>query len=593
MQQGLKARRFTLQDGDLATEAGQVSLLSIILREEPEHVWLSPECSPFCNWSRFNMNRSLSCHKKIQLSRDQARVHLALCNLVAKLQIANSRHVHMESPWTAETWKQPELAEFLSASYAACLDQCQFGLKHPESHNPMQKKTRIQTTSRDMLLVLDSRVCKREHTHSQISGRCTWKGKSISVSRFAASYPRLLAKAIIKGVVATCAPPDDHAKCYVVDSKHPDEPPNKRPKYHNIQGPGSYSDDHDTQKWIPIFECLRKELPKSGIKTWTNSQHDFFKLVQSMMPEHRIGAIKAGKGLDKYIIGDNPWLKSLPRRRTLALRRFTLKIEDLGQDHWAKLSKQQQVRRAVPSHILVCVFFEEECSRSSNVPAQGVSEDPLSNPLQAEVSEDPMHAAGSQAKGHNEPPVPAVDVPPWTPLSATVSGPKFLSLSSEDQGLIRKLHVNLGHPTSEKLARHLREHNSQPEIVEGARDYLCASCAERSKPQLSTPGTLKDATEFNEQISLDAFEFTSKSGYTAHVLHMIDESTRFHIGQRCQPSCSQFIEIIKQNWIQWAGAPARIAHDQGGEFILSSGKTSRRSMLSGRSCHQLHTNGAE
>ena len=59
------------------------------------------------------------------------------------------------------------------------------------------------------------------------------------------------------------------------------------------------------------------------------------------------------------------------------------------------------------------------------------------------------------------------EIPPWTPLSATVSGPKFLSLSSADQGKIRKLHRNLGHPTSEKLARHLAEMHTVPQLVEG------------------------------------------------------------------------------------------------------------------------------
>ena len=112
-------------------------------------------------------------------------------------------------------------------------------------------------------------------------------------------------------------------------------------------------------------------------------------------------------------------------------------------------------------------------------------------------------------------PVNPVDVPTWTPVSASVSGPKFLELSDADQGTIRKLHTNLGHPTAEKLARHLSEVNADPKLVGGARDYQCASCAERVKPGLSTPGNLKDPKEFNERVSIDGFEWESKSGYKA------------------------------------------------------------------------------
>jgi hypothetical protein len=101
----------------------------------------------------------------------------------------------------------------------------------------------------------------------------------------------------------------------------------------------------------------------------------------------------------------------------------------------------------------------------------------------------------------------SVDVPTWTPMAAAVHGPKFLQLNSQDQGMIKKLHNNLGHPTAEKLSRHPSESNARPALVEVAADYLCASCAERKPPALTTPGNLKDASEFNEKIHLDGFEW--------------------------------------------------------------------------------------
>ena len=106
-----------------------------------------------------------------------------------------------------------------------------------------------------------------------------------------------------------------------------------------------------------------------------------------------------------------------------------------------------------------------------------------------------MPAGGGSA---TEPPA-SVSVPTWTPLYATVSGPRFQSLNDHDKGVIKKLHSILGHPTSERLERHLSENHALRTLVEGARGFVCPSFAERKPPALSTPGNLKDAKEFNEK----------------------------------------------------------------------------------------------
>lgn len=236
LQHGLKARRFSEEDGDLSTEGGQIRLLSIILRDEPENIWLAPECKPWGNWSRFNMNRSISSHEKIMTERSESKIHLWLCNLIAKLQLLSGRHVHLENPWGAESWSQAEISELMQYTMPVCVDQCQYGLRHPETHNPMQKKTRIQTSSKQVLQELDHRVCKRDHVHSQIAGQCQWRGSRVAVSRFAAFYPKLFARAIVRSIIKTVNPPDDHLICHVDDHVAAEgERESKRPKLHNIK----------------------------------------------------------------------------------------------------------------------------------------------------------------------------------------------------------------------------------------------------------------------------------------------------------------------------------------------------------------------
>ena len=62
---GLKAERFTIEDGDLTTTHGRSCLLATILLRRPKHAWLSPECRPWCAWNRFNAQRSLRSFEKI------------------------------------------------------------------------------------------------------------------------------------------------------------------------------------------------------------------------------------------------------------------------------------------------------------------------------------------------------------------------------------------------------------------------------------------------------------------------------------------------------------------------------------------------
>ena len=266
----LHAKRFTKEDGDLGTHAGRIKLLSWIVLYRPKHVWMAPECAPWCAWSRFNASRSLQSFDRIQQSQQAAQVHLKLCNLISKLQVSENRHAHLENPWTSALWSQRAVEEFLKASLPARLDQCMFGLKHPESHDPMEKKTRIQTTSREMWKELDQRTCLHEHAHAHISGQCTFRGHSMPVSKFAGFYPRGFAKAVIKGILRTQHGPMEQPVLHVETL----EPPAKRARM-SKEPSGENNPEPSPRK--ENFQMLQTALPKSGVKDFTNPMHEIFK----------------------------------------------------------------------------------------------------------------------------------------------------------------------------------------------------------------------------------------------------------------------------------------------------------------------------
>ena len=51
IRQGGRAKRFTKEDGDLSTFEGQCKLLKMIFRYRPKHIWMAPECAPWCQWN--------------------------------------------------------------------------------------------------------------------------------------------------------------------------------------------------------------------------------------------------------------------------------------------------------------------------------------------------------------------------------------------------------------------------------------------------------------------------------------------------------------------------------------------------------------
>ena len=116
---GLKAKRFTKEDGDLSTPEGRTSLIMYVWLYRPKNLWLSPECAPWSAWNRFNSYRSMQGFRRVWQVQQDSRVHLKLCILLAKIQASEGRHTHLENPWTSGMWNQRELEEFLRISFPA------------------------------------------------------------------------------------------------------------------------------------------------------------------------------------------------------------------------------------------------------------------------------------------------------------------------------------------------------------------------------------------------------------------------------------------------------------------------------------------
>ena len=451
-----------------------------------------------------------------------------------------------------------------------------------------------------MIQKLDQKTCNKNHAHTQLKGKCKVKGINMNATRFAAFYPRRMAQNIASAILyhddsyayicqvelSDWLEKDKYACSKIFHSEEmKTEPAKKRAKTENKTNKRE-NEDEDTgaeakrskinnpdvdehggkgessgsrgepkevisevpsqeenskisgPEWKDMFDQLRQELPKSGTVRWEGSE-GMLPQIRAKCSDFQIQSVMAGKGRERFIVHPD----RLPYRRTIIQSRFNYEIHNLGTEYIEEKSKNTLGSRAQSSHVMVCIFCrpvsQDELKCDSKT-------DELESP--AEESKD-VTAVPSRNAEQME-----MDPTSWTSAAVTQSGPAFRRLSQSDQAMIRKLHKNLGHPTSERLADHLAYQKAREDIVEGARDFLCSSCVERRPPKLNPPGQLKDKLEFNTKVWIDGFEWKSASGLKVYVLHFIDDATQFHLGRRTVRDSGQAQRVMDECWMSWAGA---------------------------------------
>ena len=338
----------------------------------------------------------------------------------------------------------------------------------------------------------------------------------------------------------------------------------KRPREENKHEPEEIADEY----WDTVFEWCQNNLPKSGM-----SEIPVESMIgQLICASTNIRCVKqiraAAKGLERYMLGNT----ENEVRHTFCQCRKTKKYFDLGEEQWTKQTLRNQKRHAIPSHIMICVFGtnSEFPPKSTETSSRSGQEPQPSRDMKVQIA--PKPESNQTREEENEQKAPSVTVPAWRPQSVAQSGPKFLELDSEKPSQIRKVHNNLGHPTAERLSAHLKLAGARADIIEGAKDYACQSCSERTPPKLTTPGKPKEPRDFNERVSMDGFEWKNKQGTRFYVLHFFDESTHFHLGKRAHRSAEGTEKCMFDTWLQWAGPPNELCFDEAGELMSQKWK---------------------
>ena len=142
----------------------------------------------------------------------------------------------------------------------------------------------------------------------------------------------------------------------------------------------------------------------------------------------------------------------------------------------------------------------------------------------------------------------------------------FQRLPKSEQQTISKIH-NLGHPSPERMSTLMLQQGFRPEMIQAARHYQCGTCVQNSQPKHARPSSFKDDLDFNDRICMDGVKWTSPSGQSYHLYHVIDWATNFQMANVAPSRTTEdAINALMNMWISWAGVPGELLIDAASEL---------------------------
>ena len=150
---------------------------------------------------------------------------------------------------------------------------------------------------------------------------------------------------------------------------------------------------------------------------------------------------------------------------------------------------------------------------------------------------------------------------------------QFPSKVSEAQKiLVKKLHVNTGHPPPERFLRTLKAAGALPHVLRYVKnEFRCADCDMKHGPDHRRRAQCPRQFSFNRVLSIDVFYLRFK-GKSVPMLNMVCSGTNYQVVQRIDgnsagtPTSHLTWKAFLHAWVRFLGAPNMIICDGGSEF---------------------------
>ena len=204
----------TLPHWDITNPVDFEQALDYIDRENPDFLIMAWPCTKWSSYQRMNASTGAQRAALEEERREQRRTFLSLSGRAASLQRRKGKALLAENPATSLAWDQPEISLALQGLAKVQCDQCQYGLKHPESGEPIKKRT--QFVGQPQVVKYLARQCPGDHAHAHIEGSVHVGDMSVSLATWCGAYPPALCRAMLQGATEFLqgSPPDDYDEAY-------------------------------------------------------------------------------------------------------------------------------------------------------------------------------------------------------------------------------------------------------------------------------------------------------------------------------------------------------------------------------------------
>ncbi|CAE7821075.1 KdelR [Symbiodinium sp. CCMP2456] len=127
---------------------------------------------------------------------------------------------------------------------------------------------------------------------------------------------------------------------------------------------------------------------------------------------------------------------------------------------------------------------------------------------------------------------------------------------------LRRLHQNLGHPSSSDFVRHLRLAGASREVLKAARTLECQTCARTRATAIAKPAKIGSCLQFNEVVGADLFYVHDTEGNRHEMFSIVDYSSAYHVVIPVARKDTTHLEkAFCENWANVFGAPCVVTVD--------------------------------
>ena len=178
-------------------------------------------------------------------------------------------------------------------------------------------------------------------------------------------------------------------------------------------------------------------------------------------------------------------------------------------------------------------------------------------------AEDKQPEEVGQSKGK-----PVEDEEQWFPHQPGAKDITFPGLQGVPKWMLSVLtgvHVNLGHPGTEALVRHLAQAGASGQALLAAKHLKCQVCNRTKPPTAARPAKIFQAKRFNDRLMLDLIFVRDVSSQLYCFLSQVDDGTTYHVVDLLVTRSSEDVaRVLANGWFKYFSFPDEMLLDAEG-----------------------------